>query len=128
MGLPRPMSIASLAVLNEFLVQVPNVNVITFLILASFPCFGLFIFGLCAKDCACVPCTRKFGNLHCNLLQNRQRQLRLCMACASPMFQFLLVLDVLVSFVPPNVVGYYEFDKWLYVLENLELPTDFGHI
>ena len=75
-----------------------------------------------------MPCTRKFRNLHCNLLQNRQRQLRLCMACARAMFRFPLVFDVLVSFVPPNVVGYYEFDKWLYVLGNLELPNGLGHI
>lgn len=44
------------------------------------------------------------------------------------MFRFPLVFDVLVSFVPPNVVGYYEFDKWLYVLGNLELPNGLGHI
>lgn len=116
-----PNTTATVVVLNEFLVGVQNFNVFTFVVTASLFCVGFAVYGLWA----CGPCTEEVWREALDCADEETD----CYAigCCGAMCVIFVGTIVMVWFFPPDVVGFYEFDEWLYVPGNLDLANQLGY-
>ena len=108
-------------VLNKFLIFVQNGNVLTLLLASILICYSIVLVVLWK----CGPCSKRTWAVATGEDEDDFETVWSGFLCA--LIAFGIGSIMLVWFYPPDLVGYYEFDEWLYVPGNLEVANGLGY-